>query len=203
MSRNYISLSVLLLIITFALFGCAKNEIVEESLPSPENQSVMFSSTSPSLEPSVEPTPSPSPSPSPEIGPAVLGANAVSFDKEFGERDNDDNDSTMWTYDDGRIFCLGYDFTCVNLSIAFDRIPLEEALAETLTMSPEDAVEVSRSDKTDDGTTYTYVVYKSEMLAAQFDADSFGDSEPGTFLVILKADKDGVFSSVQALGNRP
>lgn len=160
--------------------------------------------TAPSAAPTQKSVIALDPTAKPTIEPAVLGGNGESFENEFGKPNRDDG--MTWNYDNDRVQCFGYDHICINLRLQFEEpVQFDTALKDALKMSPKDAIETNRREALDEEAELkiTYVEYMSESLKSEFEADQFTKGEPGSFLMIIKESKDGVFTVVMGLGNNP
>ncbi|WP_200893547.1 hypothetical protein [Paenibacillus terrae] len=101
--------------------------------------------------------------------------------------------------------------TAFNITLSFEatdtpRRSVKEAIREASSVIPSDAVKVKeyKVDEERDAIQYKSKLL-SERLKGWYDLNGQNNPEsmPGTFIVILKHDKEGIFSVVVNVGNNP
>lgn len=170
------------------------------------------------IQPTVTPTPVPASKPIPVSTPApasasptqniekpvaALGEPITSFDAVYGEPNADV--AVFHRYKDDYLLIIPMNDLAWNISIQFEATTVknrtrEEALEIAKEFIPSDAIEV-KEYQVEEGKDV--IVYESASLAKKFDKEIFRENKPGTFIVMLKSDKNGVYTVITAPGNNP
>lgn len=134
---------------------------------------------------------------------AGIGGSMSAFEEKYGAPNNVSD--TFTNFDNDKYLCITVEDKCINLTINLTSgTSMDAALAEVKLASPVDAKEVKRYELRDSTYLRTIVVYKSELLSKSLDPMWFDDTEPGTFIAIIKSNSEqGVFGLVLGPGNNP
>ncbi|GED14808.1 hypothetical protein [Aneurinibacillus migulanus] len=131
-----------------------------------------------------------------------LGDTYQAFEKQYGENAGTKD---MARFSGDYILPMFVNDRAWNVLVQFEatdkpRRTLEDANSYVQNVIPLDSKKIKKWKL--DGNR-DVVMYHSPSLANLFDQQWFGEEKPGTFIVILKHDENGIFSFTVATGNNP
>lgn len=207
--------------LSVALIGCS-----ESGYENVNTNEVVKEATSPVTEPAAEQNrinkenSNTLVSESPTIEPLITKDGGLGDTKKAIEQlrgaDERGEDAAISTYQNDKLLVLYSEDevtknkTAFNVTLQFEstdspRLSKKEALLEAASVLPSDAVKIKEYKADEDRDV---IQYESKLLAKRL--KSFYDMQqddpefnPGTFIVILKHDKQGIYSVVAGAGNKP
>lgn len=137
-----------------------------------------------------------------------LGDHIKAFEKNYGPNTGDDMFGVFQNSNIGPMFLYG---RANNVTVQFEatnqpRRTKAEAIGAFTNIIPTDSVKV-KEWSVEDSDLYgkDIIQFESKLLAEVFknEISVFGGANPGTFIAILKRDKNGYFTVVLGTGNNP